>query len=355
MSPMSTAERVRNFRDRKRREQELRDDADAYREAQVTCLTRAVLATSLAKLDASIKPVDFAKQWNDSKVELILRAAVSPTSLSSAPALAQVTTAFLETLVPMSAGADLLARGINLNFSGAASITMPGIATPTVDFVGEGQPIPVVSAPTSAGPTLVPHKIAAIAALTSEIMQSSNAETLVRQALIDATGPALDKAMFSTTAAGTDRPAGLLNGIAALTPAAAGQAKGEILVDDVQKLASAVAPVAGNGEIVLVASPDAAVALVLRMPQHVDWPVLTSASLAARTVIAIAANAVVSAVEGAPQIDARRDPSVTWDTSSGNPIGSMFQTDTVALRLRWPISWTLRTSNGIAWMQNVNW
>src|SRR5262249_2749158 len=145
-----------------------------------------------------------------------------------------------------------------------------------------------------------------------------------------------------------------------------GPPKGEVLVDDLQKLATAIAPVSGNGNVVLVASPDAAAALVMRLPSSVEWPVLTSSSLAARTVIAVAANAVVSAVEGAPQIDARQETELHRETNpqpivSGSPavvstpVGSLFQTDQVALRLRWPISWALRASNGLAWMTNVNW
>jgi hypothetical protein len=44
------------------------------------------------------------------------------------PPLAHVAVAFLETLVPQSAGADLLARGIGLNFDNAAQLNVPGIA-----------------------------------------------------------------------------------------------------------------------------------------------------------------------------------------------------------------------------------
>jgi hypothetical protein len=33
------------------------------------------------------------------------------------------------------------------------------------------------------------------------------------------------------------------------------------------------------------------------------------------------------------------------------PVRSMFQTDTVALRLTWGLSWALRDSRAIAWIQ----
>ena len=346
--------------------EDLHRHGNRARDAAVASLVRAAIATGLGALDKTTRPAEFARRhWGDDRnVDLVLRAAVSPTSIAGTPVLAQVAAAFLDVLVPASAGADLLARGVQLNFAGAAQIRVPAITVPATDFVGEGIPIPVVTAQTSGGPTLEPHKLAVITTLTGEMMRSTNAETLVRQVLIESTGPALDKVLFGTVATGTDRPAGLLNGIAALTPAPAGE-KAQALVDDLAALATAVAPVAGNGEIVLVASPDAAVALRLRLPTSVTWPVLTSASLPAKTVIVIAANAIVSAIEGAPQIDASQEAEFVRDSTPqeivtsggtvGSSVGSLFQTDQVALRLRWPISWALRSASGLAHMANVNW
>jgi hypothetical protein len=304
-------------------------------------------------------------RWGNVKnIEMILRAAVSPTTTNTAP-LTQVAVNFLAALVPTSAGADLLGRGVGLSFGGASSITVPAIALPTATFVGEGAPIPVTTAATSAGPTLTPHKVAAIAVLTGELMRSSNAEQLVRAVLLESVGPAIDAAMFSANAATADKPAGLLNGVAPLTAAAAG-VKAEKIIDDLQTLATAVAPVAGNGQIVLVASPDAAVALALRMPSELTWPVLMSASLAPKTVIAIAANALVSAIDGVPAIDASRDATLHRDSVPGEivdiggvfarPVGNVFQSDEVALKLRWPITWALRSPSAIAWFNgSVNW
>jgi hypothetical protein len=345
----------------------LRPDPTALQRDALSSLVRAAIATGLSKLDTTVRPTEYArKTWDDRRVELILRAAVSPASLSNTPSLAQVSVAFLESLLPVSAGADLLARGIGLNFSGAAQISVPALSPPSpgADFLAEGAPIPVAVATSSAGPTLLPHKLAVITTLTREMMTNTNAETLIRQALIESTGPAVDKVLFSANAAGTDRPAGLLNGIAALTPSGPGE-KAQALVDDLQQLATAVAPVAGNGDIVLIAAPAQAVAIRLRLPASVDWPVLTSASMAAGTVIAVAASSVVSAVEGAPQIDASNQTELVRDTAPTSIddaltapmqyVGSIYQTDQIALRLRWPISWALRTPAGLAWMQGVNW
>jgi hypothetical protein len=326
-------------------------------------LVRACIALSAGTLDKSMSAARYAKRWDDRNVDLILRAAVSPTTVASAPALAHVAVSFLETLTPMSAGADLLARGIGLNFDGAAQINVPAISIPTGGFVSEGAPIPALTAVSSPGPALTPHKLASLMSLTGEMIRNSNAEALVRQVLIESVGPTIDKVIFSAAAAGAGPP-GLMNGIAGLTPTPTGE-KSQIIIDDLQQLALAVAPVAGNGNIVLVASTDAAVALQLRLYKSVEWPILTSASLAPRTVVAVAVNALVAAVEGAPQIDAstqaefHRDSSPLEIVSSGGVVatnvGSVYQTDAVALRLRWPISWALRDARGLAWMTGVNW
>src|SRR5262245_34846790 len=89
---------------------------------KVNTFVRAVIASGLGALDKRTTPSDYAKrQWNDRNIEMILRAAASPATIAGTPALAAVAVAFLDTLVPMSAGADLLSRGVGLNFAGAAS------------------------------------------------------------------------------------------------------------------------------------------------------------------------------------------------------------------------------------------
>jgi len=336
------------------------------RDAAVISLCRAAVATAIQAYDGVTSASDYArKMWSDDHgASLILRAAVAPATLTNTAALTQIGLAFLDVLTPMSAGADLLNRGLRLNFDRAAQLNVPGITLPTAGFVAEGAPVPVPQ-PTTSATVLTPHKLAAILVLTNEMLRSPSAEALVRQALVEATGPALDAALFGTAAATAAQPAGLRYNIAGLTPAAAGSAKSEVLVDDLQQLAVAIAPVSGNNNVVLVASPDASAALMMRLPGGVEWPVLTSSSLAARTVIAIATNAVVSAIDGAPVVDASRASAVHRETvpqditggtpSPAVPVTSIFQTDETGLRLRWPVTWALRDNRGLAWMTAVNW
>jgi hypothetical protein len=206
--------------------------------------------------------------------------------------------------------------------------------------------------------------MACIVVLTSEMLASSNAEALTRQALLDAMGPSLDRRLFDTTAATADlRPAGLRNGVAALTPSSATD-KATAMIADLAALAESVAPLAGNGGIVFIAAARQAVAMAIAPLRELPYPLLTSTSLAQGTVICVAVNAVVSALGAAPQIDLTRAASLHTDTvpqaiasggSMPSPVVATFQSDKVGVRLRWDISWALRNASAIAHMTAVTW
>jgi hypothetical protein len=237
-----------------------------------------------------------------------------------------------------------------------------------VRFTAEGQPISV--APLSVGgPILRPFKVAGIIALTRETLQSTAAEPIVRTMLRESVGLRLDAAMFSTAAAvAGERPAGLLNGVTPLTPTAGG---GDDAMDrDLVNLATAVSGVAGSS-IVFVASPAAALKLALRRGE-MPYRVLTSAALAAGTIMAVATNALATAVDPVPEIDAARDALVHMDTQPAHigvpddadpdtlatisaPARSFFQTDTVGLRLILGASWQVRAAGAVAVVNSVSW
>jgi hypothetical protein len=323
-------------------------------------LVRAAIAIAFGGLSRGTPPEAFLRaRWGDDRdAMLVLRAATTPATIANTPALTQTVKAFLTALKPVSAGIDLLGRGIGLDFQGAAQITLPSLSMPAIDFVGEGMPIPAVAG-TSSTASLLPHKVGVITSATAEMLRSPQVEELMTMVLLDACGPGLDKVLLSTTAAAGDRPAGILAGVAGLTPSTGtGQAA---MINDLRQLATAVAPVAGNGAITLVGSPDATAAINLWLPRPPQWPVLTSNSLAPKTIIAVAANALVSAVEGVPAIEADRESEFQSDTAPasdgtlGTPRYSMFQKDSVALKLTWPITWCLRTPTAVAWITNVTW
>jgi hypothetical protein len=333
----------------------LRPDRNAVHRAAVNSIFRACVVAGKQALG------DQGARSGDPDAQLILKAARSPLSLNDAPALLTVGVSFLASLTPLSAGAALLGRGISLTFGNEAAIALPTMGSGEADFVGEGKPIPVKRFDTSVPALLEPYKLAALATLTGEMLRSTNAEAMIRTALSEAAAAGLDKALFSNAAAVADeRPPGLLNGITPLTAAGAGA---DAMVSDLSKLASAVAPLSGNGGIALIASPAQAVAMALRSTRELPWSVFTSASLAPGTVIAVATPTLVSAVS-APAVDASVQTLIHEETvplpinATGvpaTPVRSVFQTDATSIRLRQQISWALRDADGVAYMTGVNW
>jgi hypothetical protein len=182
--------------------------------------------------------------------------------------------------------------------------------------------------------------------------------------LIESVGKGLDTVLFDATAGDSIRPPGLRSGVGGLTPAAPGvAAKGQAMEDDLVALGSAVGAVA-SGPLTYVAAIPQALAINIRSLGTFKDMVLPSAALSAGMVLCVADAALAAAVEGPPVIDASRMAELHRETSPQaiatggtmvTPVGSVYQIDSVALRLRWPISWALRASGAVAWMTGCNW
>jgi hypothetical protein len=337
----------------------LRADRDALFTDSMKSLSRAALSVGLRALSRSQHGAQADRMLaEDRNAELITRASVQPSTLAGNPTLAQISLAFVDALVPVSAAAALINRSLRLQWDNAAEIHVPSLHVPNAAFLGEGVMIPVVNGTSSIDAILKPYKLGVATTLSGEMMRSTNAETMVRAALISNVGPSLDSAMLSAAAgvAGVSPP-GILNGVTALTSTAGGGLAA--MVADVAALADALKTVAGNGGIVLIAAIKQSVSLAMLAPNGPPFPVLVSSQLAAGTVIAVATQALATIV-GAPAIDASGDVLVqeqttpTGDVMTGSPVRSVFQTDSVSLRFRLPCSWVMR-GPGVAVINNTTW
>lgn len=338
-----------------------RPDPFARREAALTSLARAAIITAKRTRDKSVR-----NSWrDDSDADLIVRSAVTPTAISGsdAAALATIKIAFIAALTPVSAAAQVIARSLGLTFDGATQISIPALTLPKAQWISEGASIPVVQGHSSSGAMISPHKIAVITSLTNELIARSNAESVVRQILVEGVAPALDAAMFSTDA-GTPglQPPGILNGIAPLAASSAG-GNYDNMIDDVGDIVQALAPVSGSGQPVIIAAPKQAVAL--GMAARDPLSVLSSAALPVGTVVGVVPEALATVVES-PRLDASGEvgslnmedaPAEIVDGSGtvARPIMSVFQTDSTALRLIMPATWALRSSSAVAWVEGVHW
>lgn len=322
---------------------------------------RLLAARTIAHLTRRSASEVAARMWPSDRViaELVERGATAPamTSVTGwAAELAQrVVSDAIEALGPASAGAEVLKQGLVLSWDGAGSISAPGFVAEfgNAGWVAEGDPIPVRQL--AAGPAILnPHKLGAIAVLTREMMESSNAEALISDALIKAAGRMLDEVLFDANPETAQRPRGLRNGIATLT-ASSNADPGYAFGEDVTALVNALGPVAGNGPYIIVTNPGRAVGMALRFISEAENVIVLGSNAVINDVLAIAPAALVAALSPEPEIETSNAATLHMDTvpqvvGTAGPHRSMFQTDSVAVKVRWPVSWVLRDPRGFAWL-----
>ncbi|MBR0879118.1 HK97 family phage prohead protease [Bradyrhizobium barranii subsp. barranii] len=299
----------------------------------------------------------------------------------------QIVVDFMALLMPKSIFPRLSGYGLSLSFGRNGKIVIPTRArTPTIagSFVGEGQPIPVRQG-AFASQTLVPKKMAVITTWTREIDEHSvpAVEGLLRNAIQEDTAVSLDSVLLDSNPATSVRPAGLLSGVASLPPTAGGGFAA--LVGDIKQITGALL----TGTLGNVRSP-----AWLMNPQQINsaglttapgvgafpfrteidqgrlsgWPIIDSGTVPMGTVIAVDAADFVAVGGDAPRFEIsdqatlHMEDTAPADIVSGaapgtpaNPVKSMWQTDSLALRLILPVNWALRRSGVVAWVQGVTW
>jgi hypothetical protein len=328
--------------------------------APMRSVARAALACARYTFDKSMRPEEYArKTWEwDTTAHLLTRTAAPPHDMTSAAALIQVAVAMLPALAPFSAAARLFDRTLKVTLGrNAGAFSVPGIAPLGVKFTADGAPKPVLQGSTTAA-RLDPRKIAGIVPITAELFAQQSVETVMQQLLAESTGPVLDAVVFSNAAATAAAPAGLLQGITPLAATAAGGPATDVLLGDLTNLAAAVGPVAGATDVVYVANIAQGVALQYALAQDLSDYVLVSGAVPAGTVIAIALNAVVSAM-GAPEFATGTVATLAMDDAPGavmtQPTRSLWQTDSVAIKMILDVTWARRSAQGVAWVQGANW
>jgi hypothetical protein len=325
----------------------------------IRTIARAAMAKAIQVSDRSHKPEHIAAQrWPfDHDVQLLLRAATAPRDMVNSAALVAIATAVLPMMESYSAAARLFDSALSVSFGVDGAINVPSLPVANVAFVRGGGMKPVVQA-LSAGARLDPHKLAGIAVATEEMLMSSSAETLIRDMLASSSGPALDAVVLSSAAASPDAPAGILHGI---TPVAAAAAPaGDALFSDMIALGSAISPVAGAGRTALIMNPAQMFSLMLRTfrAMEPDVLVLPSGAVAPGTIIAVALNGLVSAVDppefesGTQATLSMNDASTAWP---GGPVTNLFQTASAAVKMVTRVSWAVRSPSAVAMVTGTAW
>jgi HK97 family phage prohead protease/HK97 family phage major capsid protein len=321
--------------------------------------------------------------------DIVLRAASAPamsTVAGWAQELVQTTyAALMPLLMPKAILTRLATRGLALSFGTSGKIVIPTRSrTPSLagSFVGEGLAIPVRQGAFTSQ-ALTPKKMAVITTWTREMDEHSipAIEGLLREAIQQDTTVAVDSVLIDANPATVIRPAGLLNGVAAIPPTAGGGIAG--IVGDIVGLINAIS-VATLGNVRnlvwLVNQTDMLRASLLSAPNTgifpfrdeirggtlATVPFIDSATVPAKTMILMDAADFVVVGGDAPRMEMSDQATLHMeDTNPQELVGSpstvaapqrsLFQTDSLALRMVLPLNWLQRRTGTVAWTQNVTW
>ncbi len=309
---------------------------------------------------------------DDRVTPILVRAATSPASIGNSTwgeILAGTAVADLvQNLGPTNAGAQVLKRGLSLSFGPAGTISVPTLLAVAADdpFFAEAAPL-VVRQDALSAVSLTPKKLGAIVCFSREIFTYGiEAMTaIVSDHLRQSVGAAIDLVLFDTNAATTVRPAGLRSTISAESATAGGGQAA--MFTDIGKLVAKVAGIS-QGNVGIVASPDAASKILLYTGGVFPYPVWSTNGLATGTAMAVALSSVASVIDPTPRItiseaavlhleDTSPAQISSTTTAVAAPLRSLFQSDTLAVRLVMQMNWAIRSTaaNCVDWVTSITW
>lgn len=288
---------------------------------------------------------------------------------------------FLALLPPTSVYPVLRSMGVGLTFgpnSGAIKIPFSSSTTALAGgFVLEGDPIPVGRL-TLDSITLTPHKFGIIVPMTKEVMRYTNPalEAIVRSELLARTAIKLDSLLIDSTASSATRPAGLLNGVSA--GSAYGGGDYQAFLADMKTLLSPFDTANAGRSLALLMNPAQARGVRMMAGPNAsgfgwanqflaDFRVISSTSITAGTVIAVDAADFVTGTGDSPMFETsdqatihmEDSPSAISATGTPNtvaaPVRSMFQTNSVALKMTMDVTWAMRRSGMVQYISSVTW
>jgi len=345
--------------------------------------------TAVAKAHAlNANPEVVAKSMynNDEEVGMMVKAITSPADTTTSTWAAELVQAgygeFMDLLMPATVYGRV--PGLALDFGDKASIIVPAWASSrdiSGAFVAEGAPIPVKEG-VFGTKTLTPKKMAVITTFTREILTKSTPaiEALLRNAIIQDTSAAIDAAFLDNAAASTIRPAGIQNATAtgAGNINASGGATVALILADVQGVMTRTSAVQLGQNGAWLMNPARVFGLSTKQlttgqfafPEvtngmFMGYPIIISTTVPAAVVAFIDSSSMVKATDITPEFEVSNqatlvmatpaDEIVTSATATVNDVRSLYQTDTMALRLVLGLDWSIARTAGVQVLTSVAW
>jgi hypothetical protein len=341
--------------------------------------TRFVIAKTLAKID-DVSAVGIAqRRWGKNSPQLVsvIRAAVAGGGTESGEWGAELvhfdryTGDFIDFLYGATVFDQLPLREVpaNVNIAG-----QDGAAT--AYWVGQSKSIPV-SKPDFMDVNLGVLKVAALAVVSKELLRNSSpsAEKMVRDALVEASAQRVDTTFLSDAAAVANvSPAGILNGVTA--KATAGNDVDGLTADIKALYADFIAVKNASGlELVTTTSLKKAISLMQSVMGTWAFPEVKQGELLGDKLTAgdnvgagdlillkpsdiykIGDRGVEVSLSTEAAIEMADNPAGASDTPTANTsVVSMFQTDSVAIKVTRPLNFAKRRASAVAYVGDANY
>jgi HK97 family phage major capsid protein len=351
--------------------------------ANADLLFKSVIAVAEAHVKrVSVDSVLANRFGSDEGVAAITKAASAPARTDvqgwASELVRDTYAAFMDTLKPESVIPRL---GLNqYTFEGYQSIKIPMRAeTPNLAgaFRAEAAPIPVKQMGFTSK-VLTPKSMGVISTFSNELFERSTPNILdvIRSAMVTDTAQALDVAFLSNTAGSAIAPAGIQNGVVAPnTAASAGDTVADIMTDlrgRLQQMASLnlgrkpvwiMNPARAWG-LQLATNAVGAVAFPeMSSGSLIGVPVVTSTNVPADVVYLVDAAEVYFA-GSAPRFVGTDVATLHMEDTlpleivgsvTANPVRSLYQTNTAAIRAMWELDWTVNRTGAVQTITAVAW
>ncbi len=342
--------------------------------------TRMVIAKTLARLDGVSAAGIAQHRWGKSNPQLVqvVRAAVAGGGTESGEWGAELVQAdsrytgdFIDFLYSLSVIDRLPLREV------PANVTIKGQdGAATGYWVGQSKSIPVSKADFF-NVNLAPLKVAALAVVSKELLRDSSpaAEKLVRDALVEASAQRVDQTFLSADAAVAGvAPAGILNG---LTPITSAGPDVEDVIADVKALYATfiAAKNAGGLQFIANQSLSKALGLMQNVLGNFAFPGLSATggtllgdplaagdNVGAGNLILLKPSDIYKIGDRGVEVSLSTEASIQMDDASNGAsdtptahtgVVSMFQTESVALKVVRPLNFAKRRASAVAYVGNA--
>lgn len=313
---------------------------------------------------SSWNAIQYAESSGMKEASAVMKAAVDPATTTGVGWAAELVregyTEFLDLLRPMSVYARM--PGVSALLGRNGKLIVPGMTSGAGgSWVGEGAPI-VVKPMVFNRQEMAPYKLGIITVQTREIMERSDpsSDTLIRDAMVKDTAEVIDATFVSDDAASAGvSPAGVRNGAGTVDATPAGALNTIEEID--AKMSEAIGVCLGaNMDTSLVWLMNPLTILQLRMRStatgvypyrdqldagtYLGYPVLSSNTIPATNIVLVHSGSLFKLSEGSITMSMSTEAALQMDTAPANPMAagtatSLWQTDSVGLRLIMPASW----------------